>query len=240
MDNRFLIDVNGLTVQVLLKKIKNIRLTVYPSGEIKISAPVGCKKDRIINFIKDKTTWIDKQLKKFSANKTVQEKKQRKYLEGEEFFVFGEKFILKIYKSDTDEAFCKDGFLVVKSSKGGSLAERKRAVLSFYGKILEDYVAKRIVYYVGLTGLKPTTIEYKNLKSVWGKCYSQSGKVVFALQLATIDKQLIDYVILHELCHLKIPNHSKDFHLLTERFMPGALVRRKCLRLKNEKYLTRV
>lgn len=87
--------------------------------------------------------------------------------------------------------------------------------------ILNDYLVKRInEYLVNDFKLKMPQIEIKKYKSKWGSCTSLLNKVSFNLVLVHVDKELIDYVIVHELCHFLQQNHSKQFYQEVFKRMP--------------------
>ena len=88
-------------------------------------------------------------------------------------------------------------------------------------KILYDYISKQIDYYLNNDFVCNTPIiEIKKLKSRWGACFLKQNKVSFNLVLVHLEKCLIDYVIIHELCHFIQPNHSKAFYQVIEYYMP--------------------
>jgi len=96
----------------------------------------------------------------------------------------------------------------------------------------KEYLTQRVDYFSKKMDLKFSELRFKNLKSRWGSC-SSSRVVTLNLQLFKIDKDLIDYVIVHELSHLVYMNHSKDFHNLVERYLPNSKLLRQRLKKFN-------
>ena len=81
--------------------------------------------------------------------------------------------------------------------------------------------------YAEMTGLYPSRVSIKNMKTRWGSCNPQSRAVHFAVQLADMPDEFVEYVVLHELCHLKYRSHGVRFWALVERYMPDYKTRRK-------------
>ena len=97
--------------------------------------------------------------------------------------------------------------------------------------ILYDYLVKQICYYLNTRfDLTMPEIEIKKYKSRWGACFSKQNKVSFNLALVHLDKNLIDYVIIHELCHFIQPNHSKLFYQEIEKRLSDYKIREKRLK----------
>ena len=98
-------------------------------------------------------------------------------------------------------------------------------------EILYDYLLKRINFYIKeMFDLTLPQIEIRKLKSRWGACFPQNNKLSFNLHLVHLDKSLIDYVIIHELCHFIQPNHSNEFYSEIEKRLPNYRIKVKELK----------
>jgi len=97
---------------------------------------------------------------------------------------------------------------------------------------LVDYLTLQVEHWRILMGEEPVTWSIRNMRSQWGNCRPQQRKLTFNLQLALVDKDLIDYIIVHELSHLKVPNHSPEFKAREAQFMPDFRARKKRLNSK--------
>jgi len=151
------------------------------------------------------------------------------YKTGEGFLELNfEKIYLIIEKKkEADRIFFEDEFIVVlgekrlkseiKNIEDFLMTEAKRV----YKEILDSWI-KNI-------GVKPNKIKIKKMKSAWGICYSNKN-ITLNLKLIHLKRDLIEYVIVHELCHLHIMNHSKEFWNLVERFIPDYMEKRKSLK----------
>ena len=127
-----------------------------------------------------------------------------------------------------------------------SPAEKKRldAMITRYKKAARIQFENRVAYYHTITGGEYTSITIRDQKTRWGSC-SSTGTLSFNYRLIFAPPRILDYVVVHELCHLTHMNHSKDFWNMVASVMPEYKVHRKWLRehghdLTPEKYLERL
>ena len=96
----------------------------------------------------------------------------------------------------------------------------KKEVQKIYFQISKRILLERIHFWAELTGLRPRAVSFRSQRSRWGSCSSQ-GRIVLNLKLIVFEPQGIDYVIVHELCHLAHLNHSKNFWTLVSKYIPN-------------------
>ena len=94
--------------------------------------------------------------------------------------------------------------------------------MRFYRQQLADYLLPRLVILAAEMGVTPGEVTIRTYRSRWGSCYAD-GRIQFNWRLAMAPKPVIDYVIVHELCHLVHPNHSRDFWQLVQQYCPDML-----------------
>ena len=99
----------------------------------------------------------------------------------------------------------------------------------FYKEYATEYLTKRLDYFSSLMKLPYTKVRYKKLKTRWGSCNSRA-EITLNTQLMKLEKDLIDYVVVHELAHLVYMNHSKEFHNLVEKYILNSKSIRKRLK----------
>ncbi|MDF1876914.1 M48 family metallopeptidase [Sulfurimonas sp. SAG-AH-194-L11] len=160
----------------------------------------------ILNLLELRDSWIQKQLKK-----------QKNYLSLEmnledEILLFSQK-----YSIDSEEAT----LLRTKLHKLRISSPQKimKCYDDFYKSIATNYLQERAVHYAKVMNLSFKTIKYRKMKSRWGSC-SSLKIITFNTELMKLKKHLIDYVVVHELAHLKHMNHSKDFHAFVDMYLP--------------------
>ena len=109
---------------------------------------------------------------------------------------------------------------IVVFTRSGEKEEIDRALFSFYKKELVSYIEKRLPELERLTGLYATGFSVNGATTRWGSCNHKTKKLNFSARLALKKPCLIDSVVIHELCHIAVPNHQKAFYELIEGFLP--------------------
>jgi len=197
-------------------KLKHSYIKVNHDSSIVIKTPY--KQERYaVNFFHAKELWIRKQLHKNSLNQQPQVNLE------DEVLIFGE-----IYSIDSNEA----KYLQVKLHRLRT-CEPKRVLSAyddFYKYISREYLPQRVQYFANIMNLDYKVLKFRKMKSRWGSC-SSSKEITLNTQLMKVQKELVDYVVVHELAHLVHMNHSKRFHELVEAYLPHSKTLRK--RLKN-------
>ena len=102
----------------------------------------------------------------------------------------------------------------------GNQYEDDKAIRSLYSEIITGRLQSRLPYWEEKTGLKCSGWSVRYMKSRWGSCNTKTGKLNFNIMLAEKNERCLEYVILHELAHTKVPNHGKDFKAILDRYMP--------------------
>ncbi|MBR0059492.1 MAG: M48 family metallopeptidase [Methanobrevibacter sp.] len=209
--------INGISVAVQRKNIKNMYLRVVPpEGEVKISAPLFVSDDKIIEFVESKMDWI-------LAKKTqISEKKylpQLKYVNGEKHYLWGEEFTLQLIANNIKTAFVKEDILYLPVSKRSKMKARQKTLEDFYREELQKEILEIYDKCTAIVGKKPSEIKIRKMKN-WGNC-KQNKVITLNLNLAKKPKICTQYVLIHELCHLIEFNHSKKFKMLMDKNCPN-------------------
>ena len=201
-------------------KIKNIYISIQ-NGEVVIKAPWYTTSNQIQEIVESKREWITKKLQEYQTSP----RKTKDYADGETFQVLGEKYTLNIYYKDIANGRLNiaDGHISIVLPLVLAEADNTERIKSMMDKMY-FMIAQREVELAmektrKLTGLAPDEYNIKKLKSVWGKCTS-SKKITIIQDLMMYSRHAIEYVVLHEFCHLKYMNHSKNFWAFVEQYMP--------------------
>ncbi|MBR6730211.1 MAG: M48 family metallopeptidase [Alphaproteobacteria bacterium] len=181
------------------KKInqKTLRITILKKGEVKVSMPYFYSEKKALLFVNEHKEWILTELAK---------QKSKVFQNNDEVFILG-----KIYKIIHDEKqkggiLVKDGVLFV----GGEKEFLHRRICNFAKKELLKYIYEKSSSYAALIDKKINKITLKDVSSRWGSC-SSKGNLNFCFKLAFAPIFVIDYLIAHEVAHLKEMNHSAAF-----------------------------
>ena len=213
------IEISGIKVEILKKKIKNMHLYVKPpEGHVEVSAPLHMSDESIALFLRTKLGWIRKQQERFNAQ---ERQSAREYVSGETLYLWGEAYYLNVRYSGKGNSLIIAGDEATLTVRENSTAEqRSRWVNEWYRVQLEEKIQKYLPKWETITGLSSTSWQTKYMTTRWGTCNTSTGKVWFNLQLAKKPIECLEYVILHELIHLRVKNHGQDFVDLMDRYMP--------------------
>ena len=108
--------------------------------------------------------------------------------------------------------------------------EKLNSLIHYTTQVHEkEYILKRMAYFSQEMGLEYEKVKFRKMKSRWGSC-SSKGSITLNTHLLKLPSELVDYIVVHELAHLKYMNHSKDFHALVERYLPNQKELRKKFR----------
>jgi predicted metal-dependent hydrolase len=214
------IRVSSLTIEAIRKDIKNIHLGVYPpNGRIRMAMPLRTSDESARLFVISKTPWIKKQQKIF-----VNHKRQtpRKYVSGETHHIFGKAYHLDVILSDESPQLKikKKTHIELYVKPKTTIKQKEKMFESFYRSELNNIISKNIKKWEKKVGVKVKEVKIKKMKTKWGTCNSKAKRIWFNLELAKKSFHCIDYVIVHELVHLKERKHNDRFIELLESAYP--------------------
>ena len=210
--------VANIPVEVVKKNIKNLHLSVLPpDGKVRVSAPETLSDDAIATFVRTKIGWIRKQQEKFELQPRQSE---RQYVSGETLYVWGRQYFLRVeysYKGNSLVLSGDNAILTVR--KESTVKQRETFVNEWYRTLLKAEVEKYLPKWERITGLQCSSWQSKYMTTKWGTCNTSTGKIWLNLQLAKKPIECLEYVILHELIHLKVRNHGPEFVTEMNRYM---------------------
>lgn len=219
------IEFSGNEIVVLKKRIKNINLTVRADGSINLSVPFKLSDKEIHKFLESKKEWIKKSKSKF---KEIEEK-ELKYINGEKIKYLGLEYILNIKEVDSKQRIEINGeYLdidILKKNNNSKYLEK--FLFNWYKENLEYIVTDLTEIWAEQMSLEFKEINLRKLKRTWGSCKIKEKKITYSVYLAEKSRDLIEYVVVHELAHLIYPNHGKEFKALLTKLMPDWKIRKK-------------
>lgn len=202
-----------------------ITLCMHPDKFLRVKTNKKISQKQIVNFLISKQKWIEANISKF---KILEEQfKIPTFTEGACFPFLGELKYLKYAQVQNSRLVYKieDGFLVCylpndTRADDFNSDELSNKLKKYYKSEAEVYLRNRLVYWTHITGLRPHKLVFRSNQTRWGSCSSQ-GHISLNWKLICQSVPLIDYVIVHELCHLQYLNHSDDFWNLVETHLPS-------------------
>jgi len=208
---------------------KRLRVVVAPELIVDVFAPKTANDEQIHLALQKKAPWIAKTLDKMETYHPLPAPKR--YVSGETLVYLGRQYRLKVVKESKQPAKLRGRFLWVWVEKKTDAQSVKKSVDAWYRKraheILNRYIEKCYSIASRHGVLKPQVI-IRVMRRRWGSC-SNNGRITLNTNLAQVPVHCIEYVIMHELCHLKHNNHSRAFYSLLTRCQPDWRKRKKTL-----------
>lgn len=196
---------------------KTLGIYVHPDGRVEVKAPVEASLDQIRSHVHRRAPWIYKQQRYFDSLGV--HTPDRRYVSGESHLYLGRQYMLRVVDSEHNEVHYKGNILEVECRHRKYVRSllltwyRQRAEIKF-----REYATPLIARF-GRYGVQPTGITLKEMETRWGSC-TASGQILLNPRLIGAPRICIEYVILHELCHLVYHNHTKAFYELLTHEMP--------------------
>lgn len=210
--------INGFNVEIQRKKVKNINLRVYPNLEIRVSVPEKMEIATIKRMVISKEEWIKERLKKYEEQIRLT---KRRYISGEDHYVNGKRYILKVVDSNTPSVKMENAkSLVMYVRKSSSVENKEKLMNSFYKEQLSIKINKFLPELENLIEVKSEGYSIRKMKNKWGSCNSEKKSLIFNVDLAKKKDSEIKYVIIHELLHLIEKKHNDHFRELMDYYCP--------------------
>lgn len=214
------------------RKRKSIAVEVHPDTSVQIKAPLDCEIDDIKKVVSKRSKWIITQQKFFEQ--FLPETPIREYVAGETHSYLGRNYILKISYSAENKVKINGGYLVV-HTENNTEENIKHLLTEWYYKratrVFEKVYNEAFQRFNQYNIVKPE-IQIRRMKKRWGS-YTSNGTILINPELIKAATVCIEYVMIHELCHVIATNHSKKFYILLDRLLPNW----QRWKLKLEKYI---
>jgi len=213
------INLGDIVVDVVLKDIKNVHLSVYPpTGRVRISAPRRMSIDTIRVFAVSKLNWIKQQQTKLKAQ---ERETPREYVDRESQYLWGSRYLLKVSESDESPSIeVKHSRMLLRVRPGTDEDERRAFVEAWYRERLKEAVPSLLAQWEPRIGVKVEGFFVQRMKTKWGSCNHKARTIRLNTELAKKPAECLEYIVLHELVHLLEPTHNARFVALMGQFMP--------------------
>ncbi|MGB0870086.1 MAG: M48 family metallopeptidase [Flavobacteriales bacterium] len=211
--------IEDISIEVTFKSMKSLRLKFNKkNGEFKISAPKQMTLKQVNAFVSSKIDWIKGHHSSFKNNPEI---KPFQFLEGESHMFLGEAFTLKFSDKPKDNRICtKTKQIFLTNTKENSTVNRQAQLEKIYRNELKLILPDLFNKWERIIGVKSNKITIRKMKSRWGSCNVVSRNISINLELIKQPIENLEHVIVHELCHIIVPNHSKAFYALLTKFQP--------------------
>ena len=199
---------------------KYLSVTVHPDLCITAKAPAGYKLEFIRKRLEKRASWISKQLDFFERFQPLP--KERKFVSGETHYYLGRQYRLRIRPGEKARVQLIGRFFEMELPDTNNRERARVLMLDWYSAHAKDLLSRRLAQYVPTfekMGAAAPVVRYRRMKKRWGSC-SGNGVIMLNTELVKAPTHCIDYVIIHELCHLLYPQHDKKFYHLLGRVLP--------------------
>jgi len=203
----------------------SIGIAVTRAGELRVAAPCGAPPGQIESFVRAKLPWVRRKLAEFAA--LGDEIVAVRLVSGERLPYLGRRYTVERVETSSAPVRLSRGRLEIDTGLDGEAAG---ALRDWYVRRAQARVTTRLGHFAPLVGAHPTELRVRDIgRRRWGVCDCRRRVVSLHWQLITLPPDLLDYVLVHELCHLLVPNHSPAFWRHVERVLPDYKAKRRRL-----------
>jgi predicted metal-dependent hydrolase len=199
---------------------KRLKIVVTPELAVEVFAPCNATEDQILMTVYKKSPWICQKLDKLASYHPLPTPKQ--YISGETLVYLGRQYRLQVEAGKKQPARLIGRYLNVRIDNRSKPQDVKRAIDKWYRKRSEQTISRYLEKCQAVAhrhGVPEPKLMIRDMKRRWGSC-SPAGRITINLKLVQVPVHCIEYVLMHELCHLKYHNHSKAFYALLTRCQP--------------------
>jgi predicted metal-dependent hydrolase len=220
--------VRGIDVEVVYKNIKNLHIGVYPpGGRVRVAAPKRLDKDRIRLAVIQRLPWIRQQQKQLQD---AVRQSEREMVSGESHYVWGSRLRLRVIERPGRAHVEVDHERLLLYMPEESDREARTEVLQrWYRSELRRAVPPLISRWEPMIERSVSQWGIKRMKTKWGSCNRESGRIWINLELAKKPPDCLEYVVVHEMAHLVERNHGERFAKLMDSLLPDWRARRDTL-----------
>jgi predicted metal-dependent hydrolase len=217
----------------------SISIIVHRTKRVEIKAPAGTPVTFIQDLAGKKAAWIVKRLRVLDSMNAPQV--ERKYHDGEVFFFLGTPFSLAVLSGSHDGAVrFDDGYLVVNNPwplpGPDQINYTKIKILDWYRDQATMIIGDKVLEFAEVLGIDPPPFKLRNVRRRWGSC-NHKNNLNFNIRLIMAPIALVEYVVLHELCHIRHKNHAREFWDSLRVVMPDYSARRGLLKQEGYRYV---
>lgn len=214
------LQLGDVRIEVVHKPIRNLHLSVYPpTGRVRITAPERATDASIRLFAITKLGWIKRQQGKL---RTQEREPPREYIERESHYVWGRRYLLHVIERDAPPAIeLTPRRLVVGIRPGASRESRRQVVEAWYRRQLRAAVPPLVEKWQKALRVRPNRVFIQRMKTRWGGSNPDTKNIRLNTDLAKKPVECLEYILLHEIAHLRVPRHDAAFVALLDQNLPN-------------------
>lgn len=214
------IEVSGIPIEIVRKKIKNLHLGVYPpEGRVRVAAPLLVDDEAVRMAVITKLGWIRRQQQRFLSQPRQSE---REMVSGESHYFQGRRYRLYVTEQKSPPFVRVRGNTILELSVRPNTDSNKRRELleRWYRQQLKRIIPELIAKWEPILGVQVADWGIKRMKTRWGTCNITVRRIWLNLELAKKPPQCLEYIVVHEMVHLLERHHNDRFRELMDHFLP--------------------
>jgi predicted metal-dependent hydrolase len=220
---------DDITYELVRSSRKTADIVIEPDGRVIVRAPKDSSPEKIDDIIESKRLWIYKNLAEWrdlNATRVI-----REYRNGEGFLYLGRSYRLLLVSNQAETLMLKSGRFCLQRElvDHGEIPAAKAAFAEYFTVRGKERITQRINYFAPKVGIQPRKIDVRELGNRWASC-SPAGNLAFHWKCMMAPPRIIDYIIVHELCHFHHLDHSDAFWNEVDKVMPDYYERKEWLK----------
>ena len=214
------IEVRGVSAEIVRKDIKNLHVGVYPpSGRVRVATPLRLDDDAVRLALISRLGWIRRQQAGFEKQ---DRQSQREFVTGESHYLNGRRYRLNVIEHHGLSAVCLRSNTIMELHIGpdADREAREAVVHRWYRRWLRNQLLVLLAKWEPKVGVTVTDVRIKKMKTRWGSCNAEAGRIWLNLELAKKPASCLAYILVHEMVHFLEKDHNDRFRELMDQFMP--------------------
>ena len=213
------------------KQVKNLNLRIRKDGNVYVSANPLVPVQEIDQFVAQKSDYILRAVNQFKQMQQYQPAPKR-YVSGETFYIQGRGLRLTVSQSEKESLISDGVFLYLKVKDPENYEKKRKLVRKYLDQQCRDIFQEELSHLYPLFekyGVAKPQLRIRDMDTRWGSCLAKKGIITLNKRLLEVPRNCIEYVVMHELCHLVHPNHSKQYYQFLTMMMPDWKQRKEAL-----------
>lgn len=210
-----------MTVSVVRKRVKNVNLRVYPpAGDVVVSIPYRMSEGVVREVVHDRLPWIRLQRSRYLAAPPI---RFLEFVDGEEHRVFGDSYRLRLAheRGSTGWSAASEGVIDLHVKPFAEHATRRRAYEAWLRRQLVAEIERMVGVWAPELGIEVSAWGVKRMKTRWGTCNHRAKRIWLNFELVKRPRACLEYVVVHELAHIIVPDHSRAFWAVLDEHLPN-------------------
>jgi predicted metal-dependent hydrolase len=212
--------IGPLAIDVTMKAVKNVHLSVHPpEGRVTLVAPLNTRLDVARAYAISKLSWIREQQARLYAQAR---ESPRRFITRETHYVWGRRYLMVVKEREAKPQVVLDHKRIKLTVRPGTSSERRAEIMhAWHRTLMHNTVPELIQHWEARLGVKANGYFLQRMKTRWGSCNARARNIRLNTELVKKPKDLLSYVVVHEMAHLIEPNHSERFVALLNEHYPA-------------------